>query len=164
MPQLRPSSVPQQHCLFQSTCTMSVSSSHRTCHFPLQYHTCVTSADANRQHTCMKATQRQSRLGTDIRSSSRRLCRCQTRISPSPHAANTSLYSYGNATSWTLLGGELCSISACSFLLCRPSPICVLHQYCFNDSLAHTHHTGPAHGKVWGTCSRLLCTQECTSR
>ena len=102
------------------------------------------SGDANwkRQHTCMKATQRQSRLGTDMRSSSRRLCRCQTRISPSPHAANTSLYSCGKATSCTLLGGEVCSISACSFLLCRPSPFCVLHHVLYSTTVMHIHQTG----------------------
>ena len=78
----------------------------------------VQAAVVQVEHACMKATQRQSRLGTEIRSSSRRLCRCQMRISASPHAANTSLYWKGKAISCTLLGGAVCSISACSFLPC----------------------------------------------
>lgn len=91
--------------------------------------------------TCMKATQRQSRLGTEMRSSSRRLCRCQMRISPSPQAAKTSLYWYGKATSCTLLGGAVCSISACSFLLCTALLSCFQHHKTCCQSVCYSIET-----------------------
>mmetsp|Transcript_33802 Transcript_33802/g.100652 ORF Transcript_33802/g.100652 Transcript_33802/m.100652 type:complete len:222 (-) Transcript_33802:1176-1841(-) len=42
-----------------------------------------------------KMTQRASRFGTLMRSSSRQLPRCHTRMWPTPHVAKTSLYSVG---------------------------------------------------------------------
>ena len=97
--------------------------------------------------TCMKAAQRQSRLGTDMRSSSRRLCRCHTRISPIPQAAKTSLYSCGKAMSCTLLGGDVCSISACSFLLCKHQS--ALHTVLRGKTLWRGYHKFAGCGKRW---------------
>ena len=74
--------------------------------------------------TCMKATQVHPRLGTLMRSSSRRLCRCQTRISPKLQVANTSLYWWGKARSVIFWLCAVWSSSGRSSLPCAAPTSC----------------------------------------
>mmetsp|Transcript_27678 Transcript_27678/g.70496 ORF Transcript_27678/g.70496 Transcript_27678/m.70496 type:complete len:263 (-) Transcript_27678:574-1362(-) len=59
-----------------------------------------------------KATHAQSRLGTAMRSSSRHVARCHTRMLPRPAVANTSLYSWGKARSLIFSLCAVCSSSS----------------------------------------------------